>query len=174
VLACLSSHFLASFFSATAAAPSPPTAADRHTGPHSRCCPLPPALRKAKSFLHLDPPVAAVEQPVGAEQHASAADHVADDVVADVQRRDAQHPEGHEAQQRERHGVCIDIVKTQPPCSTPTHTEGGRDVTSWPNKDEFELTSSSSGSDMVRVGSCPTFLIEGEPHLRINPNVKCI
>ena len=64
-----------------------------------------PAPRKAKSLPHLDPPVAAVEQ------HAGAADYVADDAVADVQRRDAQHPERREAQQRERDGVHVGVAE---------------------------------------------------------------
>jgi hypothetical protein len=47
-------------------------------------------------------------------------------------------------------------------------------VTSGPNKDEFEPTGSPSVSDMACMGSCPTLLVEGEPHQHINPSVKYI
>jgi hypothetical protein len=47
-------------------------------------------------------------------------------------------------------------------------------VTFWPNKDEFEPTSGPSMSGMVCVVSCPTLLVEGEPHQYINPSAKCI
>jgi len=49
-----------------------------------------------------------------------------------------------------------------------------KNVTSRPNKDEFEPTSGPSVSDMACVGSCPTLLVEGEAHQRINPSAKCI
>ena len=47
-------------------------------------------------------------------------------------------------------------------------------MTSRPNKDEFEPTSGPSVSGMACVGSCPTLLVEGEAHQRINPSAKCI
>jgi hypothetical protein len=50
----------------------------------------------------------------------------------------------------------------------------GAYVTSRPNKDEFEPTSGPSVSGMACVGSCPTLLVEGEPHQHINPSAKCI
>jgi hypothetical protein len=40
-------------------------------------------------------------------------------------------------------------------------------VISRPNKDEFEPTSGPSVSGMACVGSCPTLLVEGEPHQHI-------
>jgi hypothetical protein len=47
-------------------------------------------------------------------------------------------------------------------------------VTSRPSKDEFEPTGGPSVSGMVCVGSCPTLLVESEPHQHINPSAKCI
>jgi hypothetical protein len=47
-------------------------------------------------------------------------------------------------------------------------------VISRPNKNEFEPTSGPSVNGMVCVGSCPTLLVESEPHQRINPSAKCI
>jgi hypothetical protein len=43
----------------------------------------------------------------------------------------------------------------------------GVHVTSRPNKDEFEPTSGPSVSGMTCVGSCPTLLVEGEPHQQV-------
>jgi hypothetical protein len=51
---------------------------------------------------------------------------------------------------------------------------GGVFVIFRPNKDEFEPTSGSSVSGMACVVSCPTLLVEGEPHQHINPSAKCI
>jgi hypothetical protein len=50
----------------------------------------------------------------------------------------------------------------------------GWNVTSRPNKDEFEPTSGPSVSSMACVGNCPTLLVEGESHQHINPSAKCI
>ena len=72
-----------------------------------------------KLLPHLDPPVAAVEQPARAEQHAGAAHR-----VADVQRRHAQHPERREAEQRERGGVHARVPQAQPLHVPPEHAEG--------------------------------------------------
>jgi hypothetical protein len=49
-----------------------------------------------------------------------------------------------------------------------------RSVTSRPNKDAFEPTSGQSVSGMVYVGSCPTLLVESEPHQYINQRLTLL
>jgi hypothetical protein len=79
-----------------------------------------------------------------------------------------------------RQDKCICTVGRScwPPAQIPCNVHMSRGicwrVTSRANKDEFEPASGPSVSSMTCVASCPTLLVEGEPHQHINPSAKCI
>lgn len=72
---------------------------------------------------HPRAPEPAVEQAERAEDHPRHADREADVVVPDVERRDAEHPQRREAEQREHDGVHVRVPEAQALHVPPEHAE---------------------------------------------------
>uniref|UniRef100_A0A453I9V7 Uncharacterized protein n=1 Tax=Aegilops tauschii subsp. strangulata TaxID=200361 RepID=A0A453I9V7_AEGTS len=96
-----------------------PLGAVAHRGPPPAAC-----CRQLVPLPHLRPPVAAVEEAAEAEEHAHGHDGVADVVVVDVERRDAEDEEGRDAEQDEGEGVHVHVAEPEALHVPPEDAEG--------------------------------------------------